>query len=586
MIVLFSISFLFAYLGVFLIKKSENKANGAIWLIVSAISVVCMNQILVGIIALIHVPVTLLLTSIVYLAMAGVLWFIIIKKNYKQLYYWDKWDLVCFAFLVILCVGIGLHTYGRTLAFLFRNSDPAVHFGNAMNVVRHHKLSGMWFAALFDATIIENCKLFLSETKYYKAFILADQLVFVAQALMFYSLIREFLSNKRRKVIGMMITVLFLMGYPMVNYYMGFHYWGMAVTLIAYILYLLGELRKKEMSRQTSALFLMYGSASLFLCYMLFAPIVYIVTLISIMFIFKEQGKLVTKKNIGYAFAVFLLPCILGLYYCYFQWFGTSSMTVSNVAATEGGMYRELYINFLLLIPFVLYWIINRIIERKCNELVIFTVGLVVFILVLLCLVYKGRVSTYYFYKLYYPLWMLVFVVLVPAVFELFERQKTMLISMVCVIASLAVLYFGKIEQKICEHTILTTWNHSAQFFDVYYFMYQYMLGYGVSYSPELLGICEYVLEELDDGAQVPMVADMNTYGYAYWYDSITGKSSYEYYGWCYPIEEIAERVENEDCDYIVVMRDTDIYWQNYDFWESYPTVMENGCAKVFKVHE
>ena len=81
--VFFLISFIVLFLSVFMFKKTNEKINGIVWLVVSYILTIAFNALIAGVVNLVHIPVNILTVGIVDLIFAGGLWlFIILKKMY------------------------------------------------------------------------------------------------------------------------------------------------------------------------------------------------------------------------------------------------------------------------------------------------------------------------------------------------------------------------------------------------------------------------------------------------------------------------------------------------------------------------
>lgn len=582
--IFFFVTLIGAFLSFFLLRKSEKELNGTSWLLLSLIAVICMVMIGMGIVGLFPIPINLLTVSIgnlvVALACGG--WMIRTKKIQK--YRWCLFDIICMLGFIVLVGFIGIRLFGTQLNFIFRNSDAAVHFENAMYFVRNQRLSGMWFASVYSGTMIEALRPFFEQVNYYKIFILADNLALMAELLLFFVLIREFLNKGAQKVAGIIVCLLYFFGYPMVSYLTHFFYWGICVMLIGFVLYMVRMYRTQEIDRRWSVFLMMIGCASVFLCYMLLAPATYIAVFLSLVAVAQKEGKVFTWANVRLALTVFLFPCLFGLYYGFFQWFFKSGMTVSGVIATNGGIYIELYTNFLLMLPLVVYWLFRRFKDRQLNELGFFLLSFIGFTLLIFVLVCKGKASPYYFYKLYYPLWLLFFMVALLAAFELYEHQKEMLYSLLVVVAFFVVMSLGKIEDKVIEHTGLCTLNHSNQYFDIYYYVKAYGSS-GSSYDARLLDLSREVIQKWGtDDKNVPLLVDAVNYGYAYWYDAITGEYSADFYGWCYPFDEIIKRIDQQECDYLAIIKNQNFYSDYAAYFNSFDKVYEDDFSVIIDV--
>lgn len=591
--VLFIICFIMCYACLFLMHKSEEKLNAASWSVLCLIGELCFGAIGAGIIAVFSVPVTLVSMGFVFFAIgcAGLLH--LVKHKKVQKYQWKVWELCCMSALAAVVVIIYAENYGGiAFGFVFWNSDPAVHLKNAMWVVRNHDVTGMYFSSLYAGILIELLSPLAHAVNYYKIFIIADCLAVILHMLMFFVLIRDSLTTWKRRAAGICICLCYLGGYPLICFYQGFFYWGIGVLLIGFVIYMAGCYRQKRIQRELCIWFLMGGCAGVVLCYMLFAPVVYIALFLSLAAAAAQEGKMVTYQNAAAALKIFFVPCILGLYYCFFQFFAQDGSTISGAIgkisesiAAEGGIYRELYSNFLLILPIVLYWIFNRIKERNLEERVVFILILGCAVLLFFMLAYKGKISSYYYYKWYYPLWLLFFAIFTSALFELYEKQKTMLLSYITVFLFLAVMSFGGIEDRIISNHMLQPVNRSASFFDIYLYNKGMMETSGGVYDHNILDLCDFVMKEIGEDGNIPIVTSLDTYAYWFWYDAITGnESESHFYDRINSWEKYKEVLEKENCKYVVVINSSEIYQNHKAFWSAFECVKENSLGKVLKI--
>jgi hypothetical protein len=584
----FCFCFLLSFAGIFLVEKTTDRLEGFGWLLLSLLTDICLGSVALGVLGLTPIPIGLTTTSLVYLAIGLVCGGILLKRRKMQRYRWDWATLAGIVGCAVVVGVICLQNYGARLNFVFRNSDSAVHFRAVMYIVRDRELSDMWFARLFAATLVEVFEPFLMAVNQYKAFILADTLAMAAGLMMYFVLIREQLNRWWKWLIGIGFTLLYCFGYPLTCYYFGFYYWGVGVLLLGYLLQMARYYRTQVVSRRFTVLALMVGCGSLIVCYSIFAPAAYIALFLGLVLVARKEGKVFSLANVLLALKIFLLPCVIGLYYCYFQCFTGGDSSVSSALTAEGGIYREWYIQFLLLAPLLLYWLLNRLKDRQEAELALMTVCFVLFTGALLVLVWRGQASTYYYYKLYYPLWLLCFAIAPLALCELFERQRTMAVSLTLVAAALFGLSFGNVEDAfLSRNSLLSAGNYSDSFFDLYYFNRAY--GQQPSnYDARLIDLANYVLEELDEEDFVPLLSDAEGYhfGYRYWWRGITDNDSNEYYNGDWNDEIILERLENGECDYLVVMTDSSVYQNNAQALEGYPVVFETDFGKVLAVSD
>ena len=78
----------------------------------------------------------------------------------------------------------------------------------------------------------------------------------------------------------------------------------------------------------------------------------------------------------------------------------------------DGYSYKNLYSNFVLLIPLIIYSITMKFKNKKIDFSLFFLLSVIFYILVTLIFIPKGSVSPYYFYKTYYILWLGVYIII------------------------------------------------------------------------------------------------------------------------------------------------------------------------------
>ena len=70
--------------GVYSFKKSYRELNGFVWLVLSFLITIAMGAMIAGIISPLHIPVNVYSMGIVYLLLAGVMFYFIKKEGKRQ----------------------------------------------------------------------------------------------------------------------------------------------------------------------------------------------------------------------------------------------------------------------------------------------------------------------------------------------------------------------------------------------------------------------------------------------------------------------------------------------------------------------
>ena len=108
----------------------------------------------------------------------------------------------------------------------------------------------------------------------------------------------------------------------------------------------------KLIKREICIIMLALGCYSLMVCYTLFVPVVFLGIFICILNGQIKKKMMISLETIWTMLSVFLIPCILGLIYS-FRNVKELAITSSTTTAfaNEGGSYRDLYSDFILILP-------------------------------------------------------------------------------------------------------------------------------------------------------------------------------------------------------------------------------------------
>lgn len=191
------VAFVAAWGAFWLLPKSKEQLQGSIWLVLSFLMTLFAEGVIAGILGLLSIRINILTMGIIYLMLCILIIItMIIQKRGCQKYLWNKFDIIAMGLLAIVVAGIYLHVYGTHMAFVFKNSDGAVHFGNAMCLVRNQSLLGMYFSSLYAAGWIEFLMPWLKAVELWRGFVIADSLMLLLEGWVFFILIRSLLKGK------------------------------------------------------------------------------------------------------------------------------------------------------------------------------------------------------------------------------------------------------------------------------------------------------------------------------------------------------------------------------------------------------
>lgn len=573
--IFFVISFAALYTGVFRIKKSEKKLNGIIWVMMNLITVLCWGTFCAGIINMVKIPVNIVSMGIVYVCSAAVLFWKTYRDGETQNYEWKTYDIIYAAVIgsvIFLLLAIRITP---DLDFVFNNSDAAVHLRNSLTILRTGKLDTMYFAPMHNALITEIFLPFIQKVDTYKVFMIVDGLTFILECVFFMAMIRQYLNKKVHKVFGVLLGFVYIFGYPMHSYLLSFFYWGMGVMLIGYVIILIREYTAGNIKQNTAVFLLMSGCASITMCYMLFGPVSYVAVFVCLCMYFRKKQTLFTWKTVKICLQVFLVPCILSIYYCYFMFLKKQNLSIEGALSIQGGIYSELFINFIWVMPFVVYMFL-RAVKKKCfDENMIFLICFGVMVLIVGILAFAGKASSYYYFKFYYPIWMLCFVITAQALVLIYEEARDVLIAGAVVAAGLVLISASNLEERV-ENKGIGLGDRTSELFDIYYNNVTTYRTRIIVYNDDYLDACNYVMDHLGETENVPMVSTINNYVYCYWYEALTGEDSTEFYGWNVGIDAMKQKLDDQEVNYFMICKKFPVYTVDKEYFNTFNRIYEN----------
>ncbi|MGN0437436.1 MAG: hypothetical protein ACI4F4_02855 [Lachnospiraceae bacterium] len=573
----YGIAFIFCLTGLFRIKKSNQVLFGATWLPVSALLISFYQCLFAAIGTVLHIPVNLLSVGIADVLLGCVCWYFILKKGTTQKHCVEKIDVIAWVIMFGAIAMFAYHRYGLDMHLHYISIDPAQHLKMAMNTMYGQRVSAMYYACFHNGLLIQLLAPFRDPTRYYQIYVFGDVLHLLLACLMFYGTIRKYLKDNFLKIAAVIVSLIYVNGYPANSTIFGFTYLGMCVTIIACTIVLVDGFISDELNKWMGVVFISLCCLGIFEGYVLFMPVMFFSIFFCVLYKQHQMAKLVSWDTIKICLGIFLIPTIIGLYFTYNGVFASSGTTVGSAISQEGGIYKDLFSNFVLILPLALFGFYYLAKEKKKHVLLFIFPLLAGFILSLFALGMTERVSSYYFYKNYYLLWLIVFVLAFIGLTYV-EKKSRLLIAM-GLFMWLFVLYIGhvSIETRIGNRNArYVTNNNSHAFCDV--FIFNRDAKGAMAYSGDKLKVYQYVMKELmgEDEAYIPLAGSWEDY---YWMEAITNQRSYDFQYWNTGDESFFENLM--DVNYVMAFRDSNIY-QNYSqYFDNMEKVYENECGFV-----
>lgn len=596
---------------VMLIQKTAKRLSLVNELVISILFVTAYITFISGIVSFIKLPITLFSLSICNFISTIAVALILYKTKKRQAYYINKLDIVAFIIFACVVLFVELRVFSWYLRPSYLNSDAAVHFQNAMRIVRGDEASGMYFTPLFNAIFIEICSPFLPELSYYKGMILADTVTTFLVLECIYIYIRNKVSKTSEVVVGIVVSILCFCGYPLYCYMIGGHlHWAAGVLLILYIVHTVSQYFNEGYNRVYLAVSLGLGLLSLSLSYMFFIPIIYLTTFIVLFLYYKVILKTKLIQIVIYEFAIFFPPSIITLYQCFFRYWGvnpsisfstggatastnvtTSVSTVVNTASSYiddfGMMYGNLFSDFLFALPVFILVVYYCVKNKKFNCNLFYLVFILLFSGVCFVLCIKFYISSYYYYKMYYPIWVLLWLLVID-VMVILKEQKAIFYSYFISLLLVSFLSGSNFEEKVFSiYPLLKMSPNASAAFRIYA---DNRIGWDTEFwnygiSDDLKELYGYVMNELnDEQGDIPLLIEYRDAIICYWYEGLTGRNSAAYYMKDREFSEVKEAIKQNKVSYAIVIKNSELYQENRNYFDSFDVVLENEEGKIIQI--
>ncbi len=433
MSLVYVVSVLMLIISSLLLKRNDKKIDLIKTLTINLVLFLCYQTFIAYVYSMINIPITLVTLTIINTCIFIVFLVKIICTKEIQKYQISKQSLVFIFFLVWI---IGIITYldfGIPFNIKYLTTDSAVHYLSAKEFYESDKLllkeentltsNAMMPGAYSNIGILfKTFAPYIGEINLYKIFIGFDIFVLFLSGLLFFETIKKYCKNDVGYLIAGIISIIYLLGYPLNNLLFGYFYLGLGVLVINAIINVMQDFTSSK--ENIVSIFLL--CFELFFSYYLFVPAVYgALFIFYIIYFCKSTKKWINKKMLLFIAFTLVLPCILG--FCYNVLPGLLSdnqIQVTTIIQTEGYIYRNLYSNLLLFIPFVIYYLIKENKEKKINFDIIIFMFFIIYMCILYISIFKLNISTYYFFKTYFVLWQLVIYLFFRGICYAIEEKK------------------------------------------------------------------------------------------------------------------------------------------------------------------
>ena len=451
--ILTSLALIISYL---LLNKSEKKENLIHSVIISVILFLTYNIFITQVMFFVHLKSTLLNLAIVNIAFSAVFITKEIKTKTIQKYYINKLDIIAVIIILGLAITIVIMNYGTNIAIKHAVTDAATHYFASDDFYRYSTLFSressdtikwlntpylMTGAYVNTGIFLKLFKGIIDETFLVKLYFIFDMFIWMLSGLLMYTALSTNFKNKKHQRLALVLTIFYMLAYQLNSLFAGFSYLGVGLDIIIGIIIIMKS--EIKTNYKISSLFLL--NLGIMFSYYYFAPVLFLAEFWYILATNKKQNiKIFSKQNIFEILITLVIPGMIGIIY----FIGYPLMQANNKAfdyvgaiATDGFIYEDLIMNifpYLLLSEVYIIYIAFKKKNTFIDKLLYLTV---IFTLLIYMLMRLEFVSSYYYYKIYYML----FLVLTVSSYEILKifvdkgKNVTIIVSGVLIIYSFGI---------------------------------------------------------------------------------------------------------------------------------------------------
>lgn len=493
-----------------LVKKSDKKQNVLLRIILQLILFTAYNIFIAIVFLILNVKYELWALSIVNVIISAINTYIICRKKEIQKYYIKFVDIAFLVILLIVVITIAITQYGIPFGIKYETTDPAIHFSSAKEFYETKELewAGMMPGAFINTEILfDTFDIIVEEENFYYLYITFDLVMLYLMGAIFYLGITDKAQSIKKSIITMIFTLIFICGYPLNSMLFGYAYLSLGILYMTTLVAIGINVKNKELKFLPMCIEMFLIVFGIFFSYYFFVPVVYSSFGLYILFDMIKNRKsknvlsIFTKENIIKVAIILILPTVIG--FCYFVLPGllASGETIIGHIVTEGYIYRDLYSNFVLLAPLAIYYILYNLKNKKNSLSTVMSIISVIFTLYLLKKGLRAEVSSYYYYKMYFLLWILIVYMNIKAIFIMIDTKNEIFAYSITIvfIGILAVAYTGY-DYKISNINILFNPSNSINSFaNVFIFNKTKMDSQSYIYTNEQLEAIKYLLDISND---------------------------------------------------------------------------------------
>lgn len=530
--------------GLWCCPKALHSISGVKTVIVGSMGLLCYQVAAAAVFYLLGVSVGCVSMGAVTLFLAAVLWGIIWKKKRIQKMYWRVSDVISVLLLLVFVLWISFDVFGIHIGLRYPTVDAAKSFTDTMQVVRSGRMESFHMQTVVEVLLIEVCKLFLSAAEYYKAMVFSDICLCVLEIGMFYVLVCTVSDKKIVRMMAPVLSAAYFWGYPVYNFMTGnYPDWNTGVMLLEFIIYLLLIVDKNIDA-------------------------------------WKEKYGMRVNRAMEWIAIIFVMAAVLLFFLHHDAWL--AQMAQSSYGGTE--IYASLYAELVFFIPAFLYVCYQSFFKKRNGKVIsILSILAIAWTVYVYRIWFDGGMSNYHYYRNYYYLWLLGWLLAAQALAIAAEtKELAEYFSYFGLIAVLALIVLSDYEGRMADkHMDYDGAYVTKNFFGLYrYNADAWLWDYAKDeVSVDSIEVYDYVAEHCA-AERVPILTeDQRT---QLWYDALTGKKSQIYSLAEFGLPDVLEALEADGVGMIAIQKDAEEYELYQDYFARCEVIYETKDAAVY----
>ena len=437
--IIYIISTIVLFVAFLLIKKSDKDLNLISWIILSFILYLAYNIFVCFVLGAINITTNLLCLTMVNLLVSMMIGLRIINDEKKQKYFINKQDIIAVVLIIGIITFISIDQYrpfDETIATA--SVDGCMHFSASKNFADNmiilskidnttgYNFLTMQPGAYINTGILMNVVRTVNpDAKDYITYKCFEIGILALNILAFYMLISDKLNTKYKTVIGYIFMTLYAFAYPYTSLLYGFSYLSIGIAFCTAMFYLAKLSKEKILEFSIELICIVLAGVGIIFSYCLFVPAMFAFICINTWLFDKEDKHKIFKKRAVYVTWILLVITIAAIIYLVVPTFIVSTQNkLTDAIGFEGGIYKGLYVDFLFYVPFVILMIARAIKEKKFTPIILALIFVGGQTLLSLLGLFLGIVSSYYYYKIYYILYILLVYVAVDVMTSTTENLE------------------------------------------------------------------------------------------------------------------------------------------------------------------